>query len=86
MINLDEILIRSELKPGDMGYVIYLHGTLYNQEYGYGLEFEKYVAKGVLEFWKNYDPRKDRVWICEHDGQIIGSLFLMNRGEEAQLR
>jgi GNAT superfamily N-acetyltransferase len=86
MINLDDIAIRSELKPGDIGYVIYLHGALYKQEYGYGLDFERYVAEGVLEFWKNYDPRKDCVWICEHERRIIGSLFLKNRGEAAQLR
>lgn len=86
MISLDDITIRSELKPGDIGYVIYLHGALYKQEYGYGLDFERYVAEGVLEFLKNYDPRKDRVWICEHERRIIGSLFLMNRGEAAQLR
>jgi peptidyl-dipeptidase Dcp len=69
MISLDDITIRSGLKPGDIGYVIYLHGALYKQEYDYGPDFERYVAEGVLEFWKNDDPRKDRVWICEHERQ-----------------
>ena len=39
-ISLDDISIRTELKPGDIGYVIYLHGDLYQREYGYGIQFE----------------------------------------------
>ena len=31
-INLSDIQIRTKLKPGDIGYVIYRHGILYNQE------------------------------------------------------
>jgi peptidyl-dipeptidase Dcp len=44
------------------------------------------VAAGLSEFYKNYDPDRNRVWVCEHDGQIIGFLLLMDRGEAAQLR
>lgn len=66
-ISLNDIKIRTELKPGDIGYVIYRHGELYNKEYDYGIEFESYVAEGLSEFYKNYDTSKDRVWICEHN-------------------
>jgi peptidyl-dipeptidase Dcp len=83
---LDDIKIRTELKPGDIGYVIYLHGLLYKNEYGYGIEFEVYVAEGLVEFYLQYDPRKDRVWICEHDNKMVGFLLLMHRGDAAQLR
>ena len=31
-INLEDIRIRTELKPGDIGYVIYLHGHLYKKD------------------------------------------------------
>ena len=85
-ISLDDISIRIELKPGDIGYVIYLHGRLYAQEYGYGVQFESYVAKGLCEFYEKYDPEKSRVWVCEHDNRIIGFLLLMDRGKAAQLR
>ncbi|MDP4149902.1 MAG: GNAT family N-acetyltransferase [Bacteroidota bacterium] len=64
-----------------------MHGILYHREYGYGIEFEAYVAKGLYEFYKNYDPKKDRVWIAEEEGKIAGCLFLMHREDgEAQLR
>src|SRR5215470_656120 len=84
--SLDLITIRTELKPGDIGYVIYLHGILYKNEYGYGIEFETYVAEGLVEFYRQYDPQKDRVWICEHENNMVGFLLLMHRGNAAQLR
>jgi peptidyl-dipeptidase Dcp len=85
-INLDEITIRTELRSGDIGYIIYLHGKIYKEEYNYGIQFETYVAEGLCEFYKQYNPEKDRVWICEHNNKIIGFLLLLNRGKEAQLR
>jgi peptidyl-dipeptidase Dcp len=41
---------------------------------------------GLNEFYQNYDPNKDRVWICEHKNKIVGFLLLMHRGKAAQLR
>lgn len=85
-VSLSDIEIRTELKPGDIGYVIYMHGRLYKEECNYGIEFESYVAAGLAEFYQHYDPERDRAWICEHENKIIGFLLLMHRGEAAQLR
>ncbi|HVU57415.1 MAG TPA: GNAT family N-acetyltransferase [Puia sp.] len=86
-ICLDDIVIRTELRPGDIGYVTYLHGRLYKKEYNYGIAFEAYVALGMYEFYQQYDPVKDRVWVCEHRGKMVGFLLLMHReGNMAQLR
>lgn len=87
MVQLNNIIIRNDFHSGDVGYIIYLHGKLYKEEYNYGIEFEMYVAKGLLEFLENYDPQKDRIWICEYQNKIIGSLVLMHReNNAAQLR
>jgi peptidyl-dipeptidase Dcp len=86
-IQLSDITIRTELKPGDIGYVIYLHGHLYKKEYNYGIGFESYVAEGLAEFYHHYNPVKDRVWICEYKNEIAGFLLLMHReNNSAQLR
>ena len=85
-ISLDEISLRTELRPGDLGYVMYQHGVLYSREYNFGLSFENYLAKGLSEFYERYDPQRSRVWVCEHEGRRIGFLLLMDRGEAAQLR
>lgn len=83
---LDQITIRTELRIGDLGYVASLHGRLYAAEYGYGLPFEAYVCKGLAEFYERYDPARSRAWICEVAGRMVGCLFLLERGEAAQLR
>lgn len=85
-ITLDSIIVRTKLQPGDIGYVTYMHGALYHSEYGYGLEFESYVAKGLCEFYEKYNPERNRTWACEHNGRMIGFLLLMDRGTAAQLR
>ena len=73
------ISIRTELKSGDLGYVIYRHGKLYAQENGYGIAFEAYVAEGLAEFYHAFEAEKDRVWVCEDKDTIIGFLLLMHR-------
>ena len=85
-ISLEDISIRTELRPGDIGYAIFLHGALYSREYNYELQFESYVAKGLCEFYEKYNPARNRVWVCEYENKIIGFLLLMDRGESAQLR
>ena len=86
-ISLKDICIRTDLKAGDLGHVVLLHGLLYKQEYNYGIEFESYVAAGLHEFYKNYNALKDRVWVCEHEANLVGFLLLMHReNNSAQLR
>lgn len=85
-VPLADISIRTELHPGDIGYVTYLHGILYQKEYGYGVQFESYVAKGLCEFYEKYNPVRNCIWACEHKGRLMGFLLLMDRGEIAQLR
>ena len=83
---MDNVTIRDYLKPGDIGYVIYLHGKIYGEEYGYGLGFEGYVAESMSEFCQVFNPEKGGVWVCEHENRIVGFMALVNRDEQAQLR
>ena len=85
-VSLDEISIRTELCPGDLGYVTHMHGSLYHREYGYVIQFESYVAKGLCEFYEKYNPERSRIWACEHAARMIGFLLLMDRDHAAQLR
>ena len=85
-VTLETVSIRTELRPGDMGSWIHMHGAIYSRECHFGIGFESYVARGLCEFYDTYNPVRSRVWSCEHGGRIIGSLLLLDRGEAAQLR
>jgi peptidyl-dipeptidase Dcp len=80
------ITIRTQLQPGDLGYIAYLHGLVYARECGYGLSFESYVLEGLGEFGHAYDSLRDRVWVCEDGASMVGFLVGVNRGEALQLR
>jgi N-acetylglutamate synthase-like GNAT family acetyltransferase len=80
------VSIRNQLKPGDIGYIVYLHGIIYAQEYGWDYTFETYVAGPLAEFAKAPGER-GRIWIVEKDGQVAGSVAIVEVAErEAQLR
>ena len=82
-----QIAIRHHLQPGDMGWVVYRHGVLYAQEYGWDAQFEGLVAGIVATFIQRYDPQRERCWIAEQDGEIVGSVFLVKRSKRvAKLR
>ena len=57
--SLSEITISNELQPGDLGYIIHLHGKIYKEECDYGISFEAYVASSLLEFYEKYDPKNN---------------------------
>jgi ribosomal protein S18 acetylase RimI-like enzyme len=79
--------IRTDIRPGDIGLLIYLHGVLYAREYKLDHTFEGYVAAGLGEFAKSYDERRDRLWLAEEGGRIVGSIAIVGQTDgAAQLR
>jgi DNA-binding MarR family transcriptional regulator/N-acetylglutamate synthase-like GNAT family acetyltransferase len=68
-------------QPGDMGWVVHRHGILYSQEYRWDETFEALVAGIVAKFIQGFDPKKERCWIAEIEGEIVGSVFLAKESE-----
>jgi len=65
--------------PGDMGWVVHRHAVLYAGEYGLDEEFEALVAEIVAKFIRHFDPKKERCWMAEKEGEIVGSVFIVTQ-------
>ena len=78
--------LRTNLRPGDLGAVVRLHGILYSQEYGFDETFEAYVAGPLAEFVRRRGER-DRLWLAERAGGLVGCIAIVGASAtEAQLR
>ncbi len=77
----------NHFEPGDVGGIIALHGKHYYEEFGFGLGFEKYVARTFAEFVCQFQEGKDQVWIAKAGEDIKGCIALVHRdAQTAQLR
>jgi DNA-binding MarR family transcriptional regulator/GNAT superfamily N-acetyltransferase len=76
-----------DLRPGDMGWVVQSHGSLYAREYGFDSSFESLVAEISARFLASFDASRERCWIAELDGAQVGSVFLVRHSDDvAKLR
>ena len=74
-------------QPGDMGWVVQLHGELYGREYGWDMRFEALVASIVSGYVTNYQSDFEKCLIAEVDGMRAGSAFVVHKSKTtAQLR
>ncbi|WP_143306655.1 bifunctional helix-turn-helix transcriptional regulator/GNAT family N-acetyltransferase [Chitinophaga vietnamensis] len=74
---LPEVHFRYQLQPGDAGFLIHLHGSLYAAETGYNLAFETDTCKTVHEFLSSYSPAKDRIILAVAEGRIVGTVAVL---------
>lgn len=80
------ISVGHELCPGDIGYITYMHATLYAPEQGWDYTFDIYVAIPLAEFAQS-QSRRESIWILKEADRIVGSVAIVRRSEEeAQLR
>jgi DNA-binding MarR family transcriptional regulator/GNAT superfamily N-acetyltransferase len=74
-------------RPGDMGWIVHRQGVLYHEEYGWDERFEALAAEIAANFIKNQDPKRERCWVAERDGEIVGAIFCVAKSKTvAQLR
>jgi len=64
-------------KAGDFGWIVTRHAQIYADEYGWGDPFEGLCAQIVADFVNKNDPKFDRCWIAEMNGENVGSVMLV---------
>src|SRR5262249_46924877 len=80
------ITLRCDLRPGDIGAIVHLHGVTYARDSGFGVAVEAYVAEPPGRFVRTRTARA-RLWIAERGGQLVGCIAIVSASErEAQLR
>jgi len=80
-----DITIRHDLRVGDLGRIIALHGEAYDVLPGFGLAFEAYVARTIAEYYLDADG--GRIWMAERGDKLIGCSAMVLRGDKfGQLR
>ena len=74
-------------RPGDMGWITHRQAVLYATEYGWDDTFEALVAEITASFIRNFDPERERCWIAERRGEVVGSIFCVRDSDSvAKLR
>ena len=79
---MDAVAIRYELRPGDLGRIVYLHGTLYAAECGWDHTFEAYVAGPLAAFALRENP-KEQIWLVETDHKVNGCIAIVESEAES---
>jgi GNAT superfamily N-acetyltransferase len=75
------IEIRSDLRPGDLGDIVRLHGEIYACEYGLDATFEASVAEALAALVRRGWPREgEGIWVAEADGERAGAIVLSDEG------
>ena len=81
-----EVTLRDP-RPGDYGWIIHRHGVLYGLEQGWDERFEGFVAEVIGKYAIKHDPAKEKYWVAERGGGVVGSVFVVeNAPGVAQLR
>jgi ribosomal protein S18 acetylase RimI-like enzyme len=77
----EEVRLRWDLRPGDLGAVLRLHGLLYAEEFGFDYTFEGYVAGTLAHFSSPLDPARERLWLAEVADRVVGSIAVIKHSE-----
>ncbi len=82
----DDISIRDELRIGDVGRIVTLHGECYDTLPGFGITFEAFVARTLADYVLD-DGGNGRIWLAERGDQLVGCTALVLRdGNRGQIR
>lgn len=75
-----EITFRSPA-PGDIGWLISVHGELYAEQFSFDSNFEMDIAKKALGFLEN-NSKFNKIWIAQAGAERVGSIAISLRPDQ----
>lgn len=76
-----DVNIRRDLRPGNLGAIISHHGRLYAAEYGVDSSFEAMVTSSVaVAAGRGFPGEREGIWMVERDGRHGGSIAFTDEG------
>ncbi len=81
------ISIHHDFAPGDLGQLIYIHGTQNLSDYGFNHIHEAYCAQIAVEYILAPEKGRSCAWLAKKNEKVVGSIFIIERPHNrAQLR
>ena len=65
------VMLRHDLRPGDLGRVIEQHGVLYAAEFGFDHTFEAYAAETLGDFGRTARPKNNQKSVSRADNADV---------------
>jgi ribosomal protein S18 acetylase RimI-like enzyme len=77
------VVVRDELRPGDLEAIVAHHRRIYAEEYGVNWKFGDFVAAAVARAAElGFPSGREAIRIIEHDGEHAGSIGLTDEGDD----
>ena len=82
----DEVLLRSP-RLGELSWLQFRHMQTVAPASGWGEAYEGHIAQIIAEFQIRHDTARERFWVAERGGELLGCVGLTGVSEErARLR
>jgi N-acetylglutamate synthase-like GNAT family acetyltransferase len=82
----DDVTLR-EPRLGEMSWLQMRHMQVMAPAYGWDQAYEAHVGQIIAGFLMNHDPARERFWVAERSGDLLGCIGLTRVSDErARLR
>ncbi|HEY0844874.1 MAG TPA: GNAT family N-acetyltransferase [Noviherbaspirillum sp.] len=76
-----EVILRNPI-PGDIGWLISIHGKLYAEQFEFDSNFEKDIARKLIAFLDKQDDF-NRIWVATTGEEPIGSIAVSLKPDQS---
>ena len=74
-------------RPGELSWLLWRHMQVMAPAYGWDQTYEGHLAQIVGGFLLGHDPARERFWVADHDGDLLGCIGLTRETDQlARLR